>query len=159
MTLAGFLFAPPEALEFKALDGHLQGHADGIITSGPRLPGIYFVFPAIWECKALNAKNWRAVDRDGFARTFPRYAAQVALYQFYLGKPNPALVTCVNSDTCEVLHLALPFSLDIAQAWVDRAGMIIEATRAGELLPRFTNDANDWRCKICAHRERCWGQA
>jgi hypothetical protein len=156
LTLAGFLFAPPAALECAALDGLLQGHADGIITSGPRLPGVYFVFPAIWECKALNAKNWRAVDRDGFAKTFPRYATQVALYQRYLNKPNPALVTCVNADTCEALHFALPFSAERAAAETERAALIIEATRAGELLPRFTNDPNDWRCRICAHRERCW---
>jgi hypothetical protein len=41
--------------------------------------------------------------------TFPRYATQVALYQHFLNKPNPALVSCVNVNTCEVLHLALPF--------------------------------------------------
>ena len=38
LVLAGFQFAPKEALEFVALDGFLQGHADGIVTSGPDLP-------------------------------------------------------------------------------------------------------------------------
>ena len=38
----------------------------------------------------------------------------------------------------------------------DRAVMVIEATRAGELLPRVTDDPDDWRCKMCSHRERCW---
>jgi len=33
---------------------------------------------------------------------------------------------------------------------------VIEATRAGELLPRLTDDPIDWRCKLCGHRERCW---
>jgi hypothetical protein len=36
--------------------------------------------------------------------------------------------------------------------------MVIEATRAGELLRRVTEDPTDWRCKMCAHRERCWRQ-
>jgi hypothetical protein len=155
---AGFLFAPPEALKFEALDGHLQGHADGIITSGPSLPGVYFVWPAIWECKALNAKNFRAVARNGFTATFPRYATQVALYQHFLNKPNPALVSCVNANTCEVLHLALPFSAERARQAIERASEVIAATRAGELLPRFTNNPDDWRCGICPHTARCWGR-
>jgi hypothetical protein len=33
---------------------------------------------------------------------------------------------------------------------------VIEATRAGELLPRLTEDPEDWRCRMCGHRERCW---
>src|SRR5215471_12630653 len=31
-----------------------------------------------------NAKNWRAVERDGLEKAFPQYAAQVSLYQAYL---------------------------------------------------------------------------
>jgi hypothetical protein len=75
-----------------------------------------------------------------------------------LDKTNPALISCVNANTCDVLHLALPFSAECARQTIDRANTIIEATRAGELLPRFTNDSNDWRCRICSHRDRCWGR-
>jgi hypothetical protein len=157
LVLAGFLFAPKEALEFVALDGHFAGHADGIVTSGPNL-GVYFRFPCIWEAKCLNAKNFRAVARDGFSVTFPRYSVQINLYQYFLNKPNPALVTCVNADTCEVLHLALPYDAKRAEASIDRAQMIVGATRAGELLPRFTNDSSNFHCRICQHKKRCWGQ-
>jgi hypothetical protein len=154
---AGFAFAPEEAFEFVALGGFLQGHADGVIIAAPPLPGAYLATPCLWECKALNAKNFRAVARDGFAQTFPRYAAQVALYQLFLGKENPALITCVDANSCEVLHLALPFSAERARATVERAETIIAATRAGELLPRFTDNPQDWRCRICSHRGRRWG--
>jgi hypothetical protein len=154
---AGFLFAPPEALEFAVLDGYLQGHADGIIVSGPALPGVNFALPAIWEAKCLNAKNWKAVNKDGFAKTFPRYATQVSLYQRFLNKPNPALVTCVNADSCEILHFTLPFDAQRARATVERIEAIVAATRNGELLPRFTNNPKDWRCGICPHKARCWG--
>jgi hypothetical protein len=157
LARAGLTFAPPEALEFVALDGCMQGHADGIVIAGPALPGAYLAFPCVWECKGLNAKNWRAVNKDGFAKTFPRYATQVALYQHFLNKPNPALVTCVNADTCEVLHFTLPFDPQRARATVERVEAIVAATRVGELLPRFTNDPKDWRCGICPHRQRCWG--
>jgi hypothetical protein len=54
------------------------------------------------------------------------------------------------------LHLLIPFNAERAQFWSDRAVTIIEATRAGTLLPRAYNDPGDWRCKGCGHRERCW---
>jgi len=50
----------------------------------------------------------------------------------------------------------VPFNAERAQMWSDRAANIIEATRAGELLPRAYDDPEDWHCKVCAHRERCW---
>jgi hypothetical protein len=158
LVLAGFQFAPKEELEFVALDGFLQGHADGIVASGPGLSGVEFAYPAIWECKGLNNKNFRAVVRSGFAATFPRYATQVALYQHFLDKPNPALVSCVNADSCETLHLALPFDAGRAEEAIDRAQAIIDATRAGDLLPRFTGDPENFQCRICQHRRRCWGK-
>ena len=63
-------------------------------------------------------------------------------------------------DTCERLHLLVPFNAERARRpRSDRAATIIEATRAGELLPRFTTDPEDWRCRFCGHRERCWQAA
>ena len=111
--------------------------------------------PALWEHKALNAKNFRAVERDGLAKVFPRYAAQVALYQNFLGVTNPALITIVNADTCERLHFTVAFDARLAQEAIDRAVTVIEATRAGELLPRLDPSCEDFRCKMCSHLERC----
>jgi hypothetical protein len=88
LAAIGFKFAPPEALAFNAAGGALRGHADGIIIHGPDLPGAYLIDPFLWEHKAVNAKNWRAVERDGLEKTFPQYAAQVALYQAYLDITN-----------------------------------------------------------------------
>jgi hypothetical protein len=154
---AGFAFAPVEALRFSALDGVLQGHADGVIIAAPATPGAYLALPCVWECKALNNKNFRAVARDGFERTFPRYGAQTRLYQYFLGDLNPALISVVNSDSCETLHFALPFDLKVAEFWIKRATEIVAATRRGELLPRAYDSPDDWRCRICSHTQRCWG--
>lgn len=156
LIAAGFKFAPPEVLAFTAADGALRGHADGIIIHGPDLPGVYLIYPLLWECKCLNARNWRALERDGLEKAFPQYVAQVSLYQAYLNKTNPALFTAVNADTCEWLHFFVPFNAERAQLWSDRAVNIIEATRAGELLPRAYDNPKDWRCRVCSHRERCW---
>jgi hypothetical protein len=156
LVAAGFMFAPPEALAFVALDGFLQGHADGVVTAGPAMPGTYLPFPCVWECKALNTKNFRAVARDGLGKAFPRYVVQVGLYQHFLGVLNPALFTCVNADSCELLHFTLPYDAAATSSWIGRAAEVIAATRKGELLPRFTTNSDDWRCRICGHRERCW---
>jgi hypothetical protein len=156
LVAAGFKFAPPEVLGFSAVNGALRGNADGIIIAGPDLPGAYLIYPLLWEHKAVNSKNWRALERDGLEKTFPQYAAQVSLYQAYLDITNPALFTALNADTCERLHFLVPFNAERAQLWSDRAVTIIEATRAGELLPRGFDDPKDWHCRMCPHAERCW---
>jgi len=150
---AGFVFAPVEALGFGVAGGLIAGHADGIITSVP--DAVDLVTPTIWEHKALNAKNARAVERDGLEKVFPRYAGQVAVYQNFLGVFNPALITIVNADTCERLHFTFKFDARLAQETIDRAFDVIRATRAGQLLPRLDPELQDFRCVMCSHRERC----
>jgi hypothetical protein len=150
----GFKFAPAEKLEFQAAEGLFRGHADAILLDGPRLPGLEY--PAIWEHKCLNAKGWRAIERDGLVGLYASYATQVSIYQAYLDITNPALFSVTNADTCERLHLLVPFDSALAQRMSDRAVALIEATRAGELLDRITDNSEDWRCKMCGHRTRCW---
>jgi hypothetical protein len=154
LIAAGFKFAPAEQQEFKAADGLFRGHADGIIVAGPQLPALRY--PFLWEHKCLGAKGWKAIERDGLTGLYAVYAAQVAIYQAYLDVTNPALFSVVNADSCERLNFLVPFDAALAQATSDRAVTIIEATRAGELLSRITENPEDWRCKMCSHRERCW---
>jgi hypothetical protein len=152
---AGFVFDhDPGKLGFSVCHGDLQGHADGLIVKAPA--SVQLETPCLWEHKALNAKNFRAVERDGLAKAFPKYAAQVGLYQAYLDYTNPCLFTCIDANNCELLHFAVPFDAERAQYWSDRAAMIIVATRNSELLPRFTENSEDWRCKMCSYRGRCW---
>src|SRR5438094_912545 len=39
---ADFKFAPADRLRFTAVNGAFRGHADGIITAGPALPGVVY---------------------------------------------------------------------------------------------------------------------
>jgi hypothetical protein len=156
LIAAGFKFAPPEQLEFKAADGLFRGHADGILVGGPQLPALRY--PCLWEAKCLKAKGFKAIERDGLTGLYGIYAAQVAIYQAYLNVTNPALFTVVNADTCERLHFFVPFDAQLAQVTSDRAVAVIEATRAGELLPRITENKDDWRCRACSFRSHCWDQ-
>lgn len=155
LSKAGFKFSAPERLGFKALDGLFRGNADGILIAGPDLPGLGY--PCLWEHKTLGAKSFRAVERDGLEGGYPQYAAQVAIYQAYLDvTEHPALFTVINADNCERLHFLVPFDAARAQRWSDHAVTVITATKAGELLERVTDNPEDWRCKMCGHRERCW---
>ena len=95
---AGFTFAPAELLSFSAAGGLFRGHADGILISGPELPEAGF--PCLWEHKCLGDKGWRTLERDGLEKAYPRYAAQVSLYQAYLDvTERPAIFTAVNANT------------------------------------------------------------
>ena len=62
------------------------------------------------------------MERDGVEKAYPQYAAQIWIYQAYLDvTENPAILTAVNADTCERLHMLVPFNVERAQAWSDRA--------------------------------------
>jgi hypothetical protein len=155
LVAAGFRFGPVAILGFRAADGLFRGHADGVLLAGPVLPGVGY--PCLWEHKALGARGWRKLERDGLLLAYPQYAAQVSLYQAYLDLADrPAIFTALNADTCERLHVLVPFDAERAQGWSDRVVTVINATLAGELLPRITEDATDWPCRMCSHRERCW---
>jgi hypothetical protein len=156
LIAAGFVFAPKHQLGFIELDGIFRGNADGIIISGPL---VSLAYPCLWECKCLNAKGWRAVERDGLKGIYEVYADQVALYQAYLDCTNSALFSVLNADTCERLFFLVPFDAQRAQLISDRAVAVIEATRAGELLPRISEDPNDWRCKACGWHQKCWSMS
>ena len=138
---------------FSAAGGRVQGHADGVVVAAPNGMAV----PALWECKSANAKNWRDIAKRGVNIAKPIYAAQIALYQAYLGlTEHPALFTAINKDTCEIWHELVPFDGALAQAASDKAVQILRACDAGELLPRHTADPEHFECRFCAWKERCW---
>jgi hypothetical protein len=145
---------------FSVAGGRIRGHVDGIIADAPAALGMRF--PALWECKTMNAKNWRACVKDGVTVSKPIYAAQIAIDQAYM-EPSvpeissaPALFTAINKDTAELHHERVPFDADLAQRMSDRAVRILQATDAGDLLPRIARERDFFECRFCAHAERCW---
>lgn len=146
---------------FSVAGGRIRGHVDGIIADAPAVLGL--AVPALWECKTMNAKNWRACVKDGVTKSKPVYAAQIAVYQAYM-EPSvpgisvaPALFTAINKDTADLHHELVPFDADLAQRMSDRGVRILQATDAGELLPRVAANRDFFECRFCAHAERCWG--
>lgn len=149
-----------EQFGFSAARGRLRGHVDGIIAGAPAALGLRV--PALWECKTMNAKNWRETVAKGVVLSKPVYAAQLALYQAYMEasvpgiSASPALFTAINKDTAELHHELVPFDADLAQRMSDKAVRILTATDAGELLPRFTRTRDHFECRFCSWAARCW---
>jgi hypothetical protein len=151
-----------EQFGFSVAGGRIRGHVDGVFAGGPTIPGM--AFPALWECKTMNAKAWRETSGKGVAVAKPIYAAQIAVYQAYMDASvpgvadNPALFTAINKDTAELHHELVPFNADLAQRMSDRAVRILAATDAGELLPRVAAQADHFECRFCPWAKRCWAQ-
>ena len=153
--------ADGEQFGFSVAGGRIRGHVDGIVAEAPAALGLRT--PALWECKTMNAKNWRETVAKGVTVAKPVYAAQIALYQAYMEATvpgicaNPALFTAINKDTAELHHELVPFDADLAQRMSDRGVRILRATDAGELLPRIAASRDFFECRFCPWAERCWG--
>lgn len=149
-----------EQFGFSVAGGRIRGHVDGIIAAAPE--ALRLSVPALWECKTMNARNWRETVAKGVAVAKPIYAAQVALYQAYMEAAvpgiaaNPALFNAINKDTAELHHELVPFDAALAQRMSDRAVRILQATAAGDLLPRIARHSDFHECRLCPWANRCW---
>lgn len=142
-----------EQFGFSAANGRIQGHADGVLAAGPE--GL--AYPALWENKAVGSKTFRELEAKRLAVARPVYAAQVALYQAYLGlHEHPALFTAINADTMEVYAERVAFDGTLAQRSSDRAVEILRACDAGDLMPRIAVESSRYECRMCPWSGRCW---
>ncbi len=142
-----------EQFGFSVGGGQIRGHIDGVLCGGP----VAMLYPALWEHKALGQKSWNEVVKKGVTAAKPVYAAQIAMYQAYMNLTEaPALFTARNRDTQQLYHAVVPFDSALAQRMSDRAVQILEATKAGELLPRIAGNPSYFQCRWCDFAERCW---
>ncbi|MBW8271104.1 hypothetical protein [Caldovatus aquaticus] len=146
-----------EQFGFSVAGGRVQGHIDGVVVAAPASAQALIAVPGLWECKSANARNWKEIVRRGVAAAKPIYAAQIALYQAYMGLTEaPALFTAVNKDTSELYHELVPFDAALAQAISDKAVRVLQACDAGEWLPRVAGEPEHIECARCPWRRRCW---
>ncbi len=154
---AGFVFYPDPA-GISDFDGKLKGHVDGVIigfalNGSPRPSPI--PLPALWECKALGAKGWRQLEKDGLQKYSSTYWAQIHSYMGYF-QLKYCLFTAVNADTMELLHFLVEFDAQEFEITKAKAARVFTATDLGELLPRCTQDPAYYLCAYCPFREICW---
>lgn len=144
---------------FITANGQIKGFADGLLrnffdTDSPRLSEIIAAM-VLWENKTINAKNFRAVSKHGVLKQYPKYDTQVQLLMAYL-EISATLFSFLNAETGELWFELTPFDATRAQAASDRAVWILQATRAGDLLPKVSNDPSYFACRFCDFREECW---
>ena len=152
-----------EQLGFRAAASRMAGHVDGIITGVPKELEESIKTPALLEIKSMKASSWRILHKKNLVLSHPIYATQIALYQAYMEGIFPglsstkALFIAINKDTAEIYTEMVPFDVELAQEASDKAVNIIKAEDAGELMPRPYSSKEVYTCKICAFKERCWG--
>jgi hypothetical protein len=158
MRLAGYNLQTHQPdgrqIGFKACEGKLAGHCDGIITGGPDLQGIEL--PLVWECKALNNKSWNDTVAKGVKVSKPLYYSQMQTYIGYLDLKG-YFFTAINRDSGEVFVEIGGADLLQAQRDSDKALRVITSHNPEE-LPRCASDETDWRCRFCDYAKRCWSK-
>lgn len=153
---AGFLLSTEKVTEtatqqhgFFAAGGQIKGFADGIIaTLVPRKH-------RLWEHKTLGDKGWRKVWNQGLAKAYPHYNAQAQLLMSYMDADDN-LFTVLNAETGALYAEPVHFDAVTAQQVSDRAVDILRATRAGDLLPRISDDPSAFSCKFCRFVGECF---
>lgn len=144
---------------FISAGGKFKGHADGVLLDFHGEGGAPCTFPALWENKCLNTKTWAKVLEHGVRKVKPVYYGQLALYQHHLAlTDHPAVFTFVNADTMQLGVELVPFDPLECQRLIDRAARVIQATDAGDQLPRCTSDPDHFACKFCSFAQRCWSK-
>ena len=112
--LRGVIAQPPDQSRVQVrIQGPsgVQGRRRTIPRSCRRDPGggaastDGLIFPAIWEHKALGAKGWRAIERDGLVGLYQVYAAQVALYQSLSRLHQSRTVLCAECRHLRAVEL------------------------------------------------------
>jgi len=137
---------------FAVAGGKLKGFCDGVFVGGPAI----YQYPALWECKALGSKSWKRIAKEKL-KGAPEYCGQMALYQAYLNlSDNPGVFTAINSDTMDIYEELVPFDPAEAQRLSDRAVNIIQASEAGEWLPRVAQQSDFYLCTYCDYQDICW---
>lgn len=141
---------------FVQMDGDFSGEPDGVFIDGPKIEGLRY--PAMWEHKAVGAKTFREIKKDGLKKARPKYWSQIHTCMAYLALEQ-TVFTVTNLDSGEQLNLIYDLEPEEAQRMTDRAVRIIQSTRAGELLPRPFAKPDHFSCKWCAFAARCWKDA
>ena len=139
---------------FATAGGRFRGHIDGVIVAGPRLGKPY---PILFEHKALSASSWQDTVKRGVKASKPVYWAQAQIYMAYLAVAW-MLFIALNRDTMQLYPELIAFDPADAQALSDRAVTVIRSVETRHLLPRISDDADHYVCRLCPYARRCHHQ-
>jgi hypothetical protein len=140
--------------EVQTAGGRIKGHIDGVLAGGPPLPGL--AYPAIWENKALAARYWGQIVKEGLEKAHPKYYGQCQLYLAYFKYEN-GLFTALNKNTSEIYPEVIAYDAKLAQELSDRGADIVNACLDGQPPPRLCGNADAFHAKYCRFALHCFG--
>jgi len=138
-----------DQFEVVACNGHFKGHTDGVALGVPEAPKTWHLL----EMKTASAKSFAKTKKDGCEKDKPQHFAQMQVYM-HLMKLTRALYMVVNKDNDELYIERIRYDAKKAQALIDKAQSIINATTPPE---RISDRPDSFACKFCDARELCHG--
>lgn len=135
--------------------GRLKGHADGMICHWRGEGPCPVPLPCLWECKVLGHKYAMQARREGIGKSYPKYAAQTALYMEGLGLRH-CLFTVVDADLMELYFELAGADPALSARMQERFLRVESAFMAGEAVPRGETKRTAVQCRMCRWAEACW---
>lgn len=140
---------------FFLAGGKVRGHVDGVLQG---FEGVIkkIIFPCLVEFKTAKSSTFTKFLRDGLMVSNMVYYSQIQFYQKNMELLNPAMFVMMNKDTQEMYYELVPHDPAHAKRLLNKAADIIDATDSGVMMDRAYSDKNNFNCKFCDHRDRCW---
>jgi hypothetical protein len=132
-----------QQFEYNDYDGHVSGHADGVIEEGEEC--------LLLEVKSMNDKKWNMFREKGVAKSHPLYFAQM---QYMMGKSGMrrGILIAYNKNTSEYHSEEVKFDTFYFAALQAKIERVMDK---GEGV-RIARDRADYRCSGCFKRTACW---
>lgn len=144
--------ATGEQWALSAHGGHFRGHMDGQAEGIAEAPKTRHVL----EFKTHNEKSFKALIKDGVAKSKPGHFAQMQLYMHYAGITR-AFYMAVNKNTDELYTERVEYDAQAAIVLVARAERIIQSDWAPPRLHDDPTAKMAWVCSYCPAFAQCHG--
>ncbi len=142
--------ATGEQWEVFGLGGHLRGHMDGRGLGFLEVPATVHLI----EFKTHNDKSFKALVKDGVARSKPGHFAQMQLYMHFGGLAR-AFYLAHNKNTDELHAERIAYDPVAAARLVARASAIIESVRPPAKLHADPTAKAAYACGWCPAKGIC----
>jgi hypothetical protein len=129
--------------EWKMYGGHMQSHADGVISLGSNPP-------CLLEVKSMNDDYFNKFRLHGLAKSHPKYVSQCQTLMGMSGYGR-TMVVGYNKDKSLYAHEFIHVDPLVWQAQKQRVEDV-----AGRRNVRAGRDENRWPCSMCFKKFACW---
>ena len=138
-------------IRVEALDGHLAGHLDGIVTGLKEA----LKTPHLLECKTHNAKSFAQLVKFGVKISKPEHVAQMQLYMGLRGLSR-GFYMAKNKDSDELYSERIEFDAAHFTALMAKAERILESDKP---LDKISDDPGNFQCRFCHLADVCHNEA